>query len=212
MNAQRKDRKSTTTDSLHKENSSGLYLNARQTSAVFAGALLLSFLIFMSGFFLGQKKAVDEFSQKVDQESLADQIYSSLCTLYDIKPEEDSDEQETSTEQSPEHETNSMPADQSNDVAGSEQPAAEQQKVRHYYAKLAGFGSPKAAYAFQERLAKKDIVVEIKKIQSRTKKGRVITWYQAITPIFDDELVFLGVIERIKAYERIKDIVPIIIG
>lgn len=212
MNAQRKDRKTTTSDSLHKQNASGLYLSARQTSAVFSGALLLSFLIFMAGFFLGQQKTVEEFSQKVDQESLADQIYSSLCTLYDIKPEEESDEQENAAEQSTETELNTVSAEQLNHDSSPEHAQPEQQKIKHYYAKLAGFGSQKAAYAFQERLAKKDISVEIKKIQSRTKKGRVITWYQAITPIFDDELVFLGVVERIKAYERIKDIVPIIIG
>ncbi|MFZ5954481.1 MAG: hypothetical protein ACOYT8_05285 [Candidatus Dependentiae bacterium] len=215
MNAQPNERKNITTDSSSPINSSGLYISARHASVIFAGALLFSFLIFMSGFFLGQKKAVDEFSQKVDQESLADQIYSSLCTLYDIKPEEESEEQESSSEQVVESEpvTDAKASSVEHiSITNADKHLEEVKPIKHYYAKLAGFGTQKAAIAFQERLAKKDIIVEIKKIQSRSKKGRVITWYQAITPMFDDELVFLGVIERIKAYERIKDIVPIIIG
>ena len=38
----------------------------------------------MAGYFLGQKSGVEKFATKMEQDSLADQIYSSLCTLYDV--------------------------------------------------------------------------------------------------------------------------------
>lgn len=213
MNAPRKERKLKPNSSSFSDRvNNGLIIEPRQASMLIAGGVLVTFLVFISGYFLGQKKALTEFSQKVDQESLADQIYSSLCVLYDVKPEDSQDDQETVVADS----QTSLPVEGSQETASSsevvESSEQETQPTKHYYAKLSGFGTQKAALAFQKRLSEKDICVEIKKIQSRTKKGRLVTWYQAITPMFTDELAFLGVIERIKAYERIKDIVPIIIG
>ena len=74
-------------------------LNQRQLSLLVAGLLALSFFIFISGYFLGKKRAAEEFSYKADQESLADQIYSSMCVLYDAKDEsEDVEENEQEVE------------------------------------------------------------------------------------------------------------------
>ncbi|BDC34560.1 hypothetical protein Noda2021_05180 [Candidatus Dependentiae bacterium Noda2021] len=212
MNVPPKERKLKSNSSSFSDRvNNGLIIEPRQASALIAGGILVTFLVFISGFFLGQKKALTEFSHKVDQESLADQIYSSLCVLYDVKSEDTNDEQETVASDS--IQTLSSEGNQeSAPLEVAETSEQEPQPTKHYYAKLSGFGTQKAALAFQKRLSEKDICVEIKKIQSRTKKGRLVTWYQAITPMFTDELAFLGVIERIKAYERIKDIVPIIIG
>jgi hypothetical protein len=61
----------------------------RMLSLAVAGFIVFSFFIFIGGYFLGKQSAAQEFAYKADQDSLADQIYSSMCVLYDVKDEND---------------------------------------------------------------------------------------------------------------------------
>ena len=73
----------------------GLFMHNKQVSLMVASLLMLSFFLFMGGYFLGQKNAIATFSNKIDQESFSDQIYSSMCSLSDNGTiEEDSQENE----------------------------------------------------------------------------------------------------------------------
>ncbi len=70
-------------------------MHNNQVSIIVAGLLLLSFFLFMGGYFLGQKNAITAFSNKIEQESFSDQIYSSMCSLSDNgQVEEDGQENE----------------------------------------------------------------------------------------------------------------------
>lgn len=57
-----------------------------------ASAAVLGFTFF-AGYYWGKKSVAEQFLAQVDQEVLADKIYSSLCSLYDVS-EEDRDEKE----------------------------------------------------------------------------------------------------------------------
>lgn len=64
----------------------GLYITSRQVSLLFSALLLLIFFIFIGGYFFGKRKALEDYSQHLDQQSLADKIYFSICSLYDTQP------------------------------------------------------------------------------------------------------------------------------
>ncbi|HSW73687.1 MAG TPA: hypothetical protein VLG71_00890, partial [Candidatus Limnocylindria bacterium] len=66
------------------KNNEGVFIELRQRSWIVAGLITLAFLGFMAGYFLGQKKVLEQFSTKLEQDSLSDKISSSLCSIYDI--------------------------------------------------------------------------------------------------------------------------------
>lgn len=137
----------------------------KQVSWMLSGAVLACFFVFMTGYFVGQHRALYLFTQKIEQESLQDQIYSSLCALYDtdegdaqanLLPQASDemalDDHNTEYGQWPEVAVQSIPQQSTESDAGSS-----------YYAQLIGFGTYKAAERFVSRLAQKDIKAIIKK-------------------------------------------------
>ncbi|HSW73599.1 MAG TPA: hypothetical protein VLG71_00420, partial [Candidatus Limnocylindria bacterium] len=74
-------------------NNEDIVIGKQQGSWLAAGILLIMFFVFIAGYFLGQQKAIEQFSVKVDQESLADKIYTSLYSVYD-NPEQAKEEEE----------------------------------------------------------------------------------------------------------------------
>ncbi len=45
-------------------------------------AILIAVVLIMLGYFWGKKQALEEFIQHIEQESLAEQVYSSISLLY----------------------------------------------------------------------------------------------------------------------------------
>ena len=64
---------------------SGLCLDNRHVSWVFSIIILLSFGFFMAGYFFGKRKAMQDLHVTLDQDSLADKIFTSLCTMQENK-------------------------------------------------------------------------------------------------------------------------------
>ena len=73
----------------------GIFLTHRHVSWLLSLFIMSSFLVFVTGYFLGKKKAVEKFYNKVDQDSLADHIYYSVCSIYE---NDASDTEQNSTE------------------------------------------------------------------------------------------------------------------
>src|SRR5690242_19151110 len=72
----------------HCSGNQGLFVPNRQLSFVVALLLLVSFAVFMTGYFLGKKKAVEQFTEKMQQEVFSDQVYTAvLSTAQDQQPE-----------------------------------------------------------------------------------------------------------------------------
>src|SRR5579863_4179789 len=77
-------------DSFKKMDDQGLFIPNRQLSVVVAILLLLAFSIFMTGYFLGKRKAVEQFTQNMQQDAIADKIYTTvLQTSFCAKATED---------------------------------------------------------------------------------------------------------------------------
>ena len=69
--------------------SDGLFIPNRQVSMLIAALMMVLFITFLGGYFFGKKYMVEQFVAKVEQDSFADQIYSSLCALSEYEPEND---------------------------------------------------------------------------------------------------------------------------
>ena len=185
----------------------GLFVPNRQLSLIVAGMLFLAFCIFMTGYFLGKKTIAEQFSEKMQKEAFADQVYTTilanaqedgqanintlLVTDADIVEKSHIVEQTTDQEMLIAQEENS----DSHEII---QPT-------FYYAQLIGFGTEKAAHLFVNKLALKGIDTEIKKRVSKTVKGRTSYWYQVVTPAYANKNELTEVVNRIAKEENIKD-------
>lgn len=210
----------------------GLFITNRHASWAVSLAIIWSFFVFISGYFLGQRAVLEQFATRLEQDSLSDKIYSSLCTLYEVDNEaevNDTDAASEGEEGQTEGETIAK-ADMGDQNEGetpsiqkpTQQVAVTEQKkdvekkhgeqsahgrtVKQYYAPLAGFGSAERAYAFADRCGKKNIKVAVKKKPSRSSKGRTHYWYQVVTHPYDDKQTLVAVIDTIKQAEHIRDI------
>jgi hypothetical protein len=199
----------------------GLFLSNRHISWALSIILLLNFFLFMSGYFLGKKQAIDHISYKIDQESLTDYVSSSIYALYDSKaPNASSDNTEPGDEiEVAEVETPAEEAvlDQAIDVAAQvktdenaseeiSEVISEQKDGHEYYAQLVGFSSQQAAQQFVKKLALRDITAHIKQRPSKTAKGRTVYWYQVITESFTNKAELLKLVETIKYREKLHDV------
>ncbi|MDR3550434.1 MAG: hypothetical protein P4L31_03405 [Candidatus Babeliales bacterium] len=212
----------------------GLFMHSRQVSLIVASLLLLSFFLFMGGYFLGQKNAVRAFSNKIDQESFGDQIYSSMCSLCDNGDVEDGDSQDgendgtdsgaqtqaikqdvdqeavVAPEIQPEIQTDVVAVNQveklnnesqeSNDIEDQDAQSAQ------YFAQLAGFGTARAAHLFAQKLARKEVSVVVKERQSRSARGKFVSWYQVVTEKFEDKDELKKLVARLQSEEKLKGV------
>jgi hypothetical protein len=174
-------------------------LTGRQVSLVLAFIVLLCFFSFIAGYFLGQRKVFERFSEKVEQDLLADAVASSMYSMYG---EGESPDAEVADE--PVAETEGANALKSEDEDGGDQEEAP--AVALHYAELAGFGSLKAAHDFAQRLQHKDIEVEVKKRDSKTARGKIISWYQVVTKSHASKESLAQQVEQLKKEEHLKDV------
>ena len=69
------------------EKKSGLFIPIRQATAYSSLAFCLLGVVFMAGYFFGKNHMVDQFVARIEEDSFADQISASLCSLYDQEPQ-----------------------------------------------------------------------------------------------------------------------------
>lgn len=191
-------------DPLHNE--LRFVLNQRQLSLLIAGLLAFSFFIFISGYFLGKKRAAEEFSYKADQESLADQIYSSMCVLYDAKDEsEDAEENEGEVENS----ENSENLDKVEEISAIDENSSTvtESSGPKYFAALAGFSSNTLADGKRmlNRLKARGFDVQMVERTSKTSTGQVHPWHQIITAPNINSEELKQVVNQIAKLEHIKE-------
>jgi hypothetical protein len=191
----------------------GLFLSRQHTSWVAASLLLIGFFVFIAGYFLGQQKAVEQFSMSVDQESLSDKIYSSLYSSPEESSEElqaqeegDNTESESSDTAASDDEADTASSVQSEESSASQESALQAESTTYYYAELAGFGSIKNAQAFARKLEKKGIMADVRTRYSKTARGRTIAWYQVITANHDSREKLQELVDRLKHEERLQDV------
>lgn len=157
-------------------------LTMRQLSLAVAGIIAFSFFIFISGYFLGQKRAAEDFAYRADQDSLADQIYSSMCVLYDPKEDEDSENGEEAEVSDMESAAETTESSENKDEPAPEIVAEPVVAQKQHRAILSGFPASLLENAKQmvSRLTKRGYPVELVEHTSTQKKISK-KWYQVVT-------------------------------
>jgi hypothetical protein len=188
--------------SCHCADNQGLFIPNRQLSALVAALFLIFFAVFMTGYFLGKKKVVEQFTQEIRQDAFADQVYTTVITtnvhdgsscLYDSLV---TNSEEIST---------TLPSLNQDFTELSVENDIEQIAHERYYAQLIGFGTEKAAQLFVKKLAAKGIETEVKKRTSKTAKGNTSYWYQVVTAPFANKEELAALVNRLAKEENIKD-------
>lgn len=172
----------------------------RQIGWLVAIVIVIFLGSFSAGYFWGEKKAADRFVQRVEQDALADQVYSSICSLYDSDTESDLRAENGATEQSNEEIASQEAAQESASVV------EEAVSNEVFYAQLVGFGTTKKAKQFVERLSKKGITSHMRERKSKTAQGKNICWYQVVTDPYTDKNTLIALVEKVKQEERLHDV------
>ncbi len=193
----------------------GIFVTNRHLSWIVSVILLLSFFVFMAGYFLGQKRGVEKFSTKIEQDSLADQIYSSMCALYDVNEELVDNSGDTAADAVQEM-SEAQPVLEKNDSAPLlaqgvmtdviKDVTITQAGAVSYCAQLLGCGSMKTAEQFIHRWHKKGVELEIRTRQSKSAKGKVQRWYQVVTARYNNKEDLDALVRRIAPQERLQDV------
>lgn len=196
--------------------SDGLFIPSRQVSMLFTAFLTVLFITFLSGYFFGKKYMVEQFVAKVEQDSFADQIYSSLCALSNYEPDElrSLAVEEPLVTAAGDHDESEVKQDAlEQTVEAMIEPALESTAVsavqstdKQYYAQLIGYGTELAAKKFAYRLSQKAIPAVVKKRISTTPKGKKRTWFQVVTNAHSDRDMLEKLVDRIAKEERLKGI------
>jgi hypothetical protein len=178
----------------HKKDSkkqNGLFIPIRQATAYTSLVISLLGVVFMAGYFLGKQQVVDQFVARIEQDSFADQISASLCSLYDpelLSPDAPQKEESKQSELI---------------VVESE---TDPELISEYYAQLIGYGTQKAADIFAQSLIEKGIPALVKTRRSQTANGKETVWYQVVTEPFLDKSALEQLTHRIAKSEKIQGI------
>lgn len=205
----------------HCSDNQGLFIPNRQLSAVVAIILLLSFSIFMTGYFLGKRKVVEQFTQEVQQDAVSDKIYTTMLATQEGQSSfvKDSAYAETTRDKSVDMRVaadallvthvddniTASPLMSHEEISTTVQLDATSQDARSYYAQLIGFGTEKAAQLFAKKLLTKGIETEVKRRSSKTAKGHTSYWYQVVTAQYSNKDDLLHLVDRLTKEENIKD-------
>jgi cell division protein FtsN len=189
-------------------NDQGLFVPNRQLSIVVAGLLFLFFTFFLTGYFLGKRYAIQQFTEKMYSESFSDQVYASVVGSNSVKTNniaESIDIIDAQVHQLsiPQEINTSHPL-----TENEENPIAvdEQAHKVHYYAQLIGFATEKAAEKFVQKLSSKGIETTVKKHISKTAKGRTSQWYQVVTAPYENKNELMVVVNKLTREEMLKGV------
>lgn len=176
---------------------------------------------------------VEQFVAKMEQDSFADQIYSSLCALSEYDPEElralaaqdqgaavqdiceDTDQDISDNASVPVVQSETLQSQElaenvDDQAALQDDPVVVQPEVpvstKSYYAPLVGYGTEAAAKNFVARLERKKISTTIKKHTSKTGKGAQRPWFQVVTRNYSDRDVLQKLVDRIAKEEKLKGV------
>lgn len=187
------------------EKKNGLFIPTRQVTAYTSLALSLLGVVFMAGYFFGKKHMVDQFVAKIEQDSFADQISASLCSLYDQELEPMVVAQ-LDEEISPES-LSTLPEEQIPVALNKqEESVPDEALLGGHYAQLIGYGTQKAADKFAHNLQKKGIPALVKTRKSQTAQGKQSIWYQVVTEPFTDKNALEQLAQRVAKDENIQGI------
>ncbi len=202
-----------------KRNNDGLFIPSRQVTVMVAVAVVLAGVLFLGGYIVGKKHVMEQVVARMEQDSFADQVYSSLCELYDydmeeviVADQECESIEDTAIEEVVQNEpaepmpvvSNDLEMDAANEKTSTQIIPEQAAATISYRAQLLSYHVKKYADNFVAKLAKKGIPVEVKTRKSTTACGASKLWYQVVTGPYADRDELQKVVDRISQEEKIK--------
>ncbi|MCL5436459.1 MAG: hypothetical protein M1549_01105 [Candidatus Dependentiae bacterium] len=169
-------------------------LSERETTHVVVGLLLGGFLLFVSGYYLGKRRACEEFAFG-DDVQFAQKVHSALNSLAG-RTGDAADAEATEAE--------AAEAEADEQAEGEVEGDAAKGSVQAY-AHLCGFGSRGAAQAYVKRLTARHVGAHIAERTSVSNQGRRVTWYQVVTDAMD-RAELCKVVAEIKKCDKLTDV------
>lgn len=169
---------------LDHERHENLIISPRDLYYGIAALLCAALFIFMSGYFLGKKRVLEELAAQYDDESFADKVYQSFASLAEASGDDAGSSGQGDTVEGEEQIEQTIPNISSAEVSVAEQPS-KQISEHASYAQLCGFGTKQAAELYINRVKRRGIALEIIERKSISKRGRTVTWYQIVTKVMD---------------------------
>lgn len=177
-------------------------IKQQQAAQIVVGLLLCVIFVFISGYYLGKKRALETFTDQFENDSFADKMAYSICSIYDTndKTAGESNENGDAAEEA---------QDENGDTAEAESQTEtiETKKIsKKYFAQLAGFGTEAAAQKCADQIRRKGLPVMVKEKISKSSKGKSIKWYQVITQDYEDKQQLVNRIDKISNSVKLKDV------
>lgn len=166
-----------------------LILNGNQISYIVASFLIISFFIFILGYYWGKRSIIEPISKQWHNDTLADKVKGALLVENQTQLNDNSEVDQEAEKDSIEQELKSNTT---------------------YFAQIAGFANLKSAQNFADRLkaVSSDIVVTTR--SSKNSNGVIKKWYQVTTKAFTNKSKLLELINRIKKIGQLKGNINII--
>jgi hypothetical protein len=188
--------------------SSTLIIPRTQASRIVAALILVAFFIFVAGYFLGKRRAVDEIAGRLESDTFADRLHYAMSGLYDIPKDEGESSVETAESGCDAEGTECAENDQAPQQEPTVAVAHEEATLSsdYYYAALVGFKEKKSANAFASRVNRKSkgqIDLTVVERTSATARGKKIAWYQVVTPSQPSQHAVEKLVESIKQLPEI---------
>jgi hypothetical protein len=188
-------------------------LSRRLIPGLLSLLLLLVFIAFMIGYFLGVKYTTDEFVTQIRQETLADQLL--VSSAGSAAGASGSEQEPTTVATAPEAESVSgevmvqTSATVPTEIVAQVVPpvVTETTQAARYSAELIGFGTKTAAQEFIKRVTTYNpVTLELKERHSKTARGKVIKWYQVVTGKYEQKQELQKQLDTLIKKERLQDI------
>lgn len=192
-----------------KNRSNDIIFTEKQVTIAAVLLLLISFVSFVLGYYVGKNRDVLNITKEVIKDSFADQIAVSLYSAQKesldnsssvINNEADNDIMAMAK--------NNLGNENTQDTVCVEQLAKEHvpNDLIYHYAQLIGFGTERAANQCAKRWQMQGFPVTIQKRTSQSAKGKQSFWYQIITQDYSDKNELENLVKKIKKQEKLSDI------
>lgn len=169
---------------------------------------LMLFAVFVAGYYLGKKTAVEFMMADIEGNAFADKIYSSLCTLYPVCIQEagSSSEEEEQGDSLPEIIDGSQDDEETKRQDSNEETIKSiEVKLPLYQAYLAGYSNKAVAEKYKAKLQSRALDAFVIERSGQTARGKKKTWYQVVLgPLPKPEID--EVVDRVKKMDKLTDV------
>lgn len=180
-----------------------LVLNKKHLSHIVSLLLIVAFLIFFIGYFLGKHKAIQEISDVNKQDFFSDQMHYAFQRLHVTeKPDHEACDPIISSQQAVLTDETITSSKFVNN--------GRKQNGECYYAQLISFGTQKGAQEFVNRLQRNGINTTIIKHKAQVPNSsgitRIIHWYQVVTDSYCNQEELKYYIAGIQKIVKLNDV------